>query len=135
MNNFVVSLATRIRPQMILYNIDGEIDAAEFQISLLERNTFLRDENNDPLFRVYFPIQTRNGKSRHWVVSLEPSIFREYNNVRGLYFQWNRIRFSEFVGVRQCRACSKFGHTAKNCDPGNEPKCASCGQFSQENHV
>ncbi|GBN71965.1 hypothetical protein AVEN_35142-1 [Araneus ventricosus] len=120
---------------MILHNIDGEIEAEELQIGLLEKNLFLRDENNDPLFRVDFPIQAGNGKGRHWVVSLEPSIFREFNNLRGLYFQWNRIRFSEFVGVRQCRACLKFGHTAKNCVPGNQPRCARCGEFGRENHV
>ncbi|GBM63919.1 hypothetical protein AVEN_131288-1 [Araneus ventricosus] len=135
MNNFVISLAVRRRPQMILYNIDGEIEAEELQIGLLEKNLFLRDENNYPLFRVDFPIQARNGKGRHWVVSLEPSIFREFNNLRGLYFQWNRIRFSEFVGVRQCRAYLKFGHTAKNCVPGNQPRCARCGEFGRENHV
>ncbi|GBO35177.1 hypothetical protein AVEN_56717-1 [Araneus ventricosus] len=33
------------------------------------------------------------------------------------------------------QAQSQSVHTAKNCDPGNQPKCARCGEFSQENHA
>ncbi|GBO13164.1 hypothetical protein AVEN_120201-1 [Araneus ventricosus] len=70
MNNFVISLAVRRRPQMILYNIDGEIEAEELQIGLLEKSLFLRDEKNDPLFRVDFryrlKIERPDSGWSHW---------------------------------------------------------------------
>ncbi|GBM32967.1 hypothetical protein AVEN_268881-1 [Araneus ventricosus] len=65
MNNFVISLAARRRPQMILYNIDGEIEAEELQIGLLEKNIFLRDENDDR-FRYRLEMEKADNVLSHW---------------------------------------------------------------------
>ncbi|GBN08132.1 hypothetical protein AVEN_16163-1 [Araneus ventricosus] len=46
-----------------------------------------------------------------------------------------RVRFTEFIGIRQCRTCGAFGHTAKYCDDRDNPQiCGNCSMLKTENH-
>ncbi|GBN31034.1 hypothetical protein AVEN_117875-1 [Araneus ventricosus] len=65
--------------------------------------------------------QARNKKSRHWVITIDQSIFKELWLKQCLYFNWSRVRFTEFIGIGQCRTCGVFGHTAKYCDDRDKP--------------
>ncbi|GBN79406.1 hypothetical protein AVEN_6175-1 [Araneus ventricosus] len=88
-----------------------------------------------PLVKVEFPIQARNKESRHWPVTIDQSIFKELWLKQGLYFNWSRVRFTEFVGIRQCRTCGVFGHTAKYCDDRDkQPICENFSMLKTENH-
>ncbi|GBN29670.1 hypothetical protein AVEN_235212-1 [Araneus ventricosus] len=79
----------------------------------------------------------RNKESRHWVVTIDPSIFKELRLKHGIYFNWSRIRFTEFIGASgsQCRTCAAFGHTAKYCEDRDKPPiCKNCSMLKTENH-
>ncbi|GBM04020.1 hypothetical protein AVEN_99210-1 [Araneus ventricosus] len=132
---FEITRAQKRKPQVIVYNIDKKIQAEELLEGLLQNNCFLYDANNVPLLKVEFPIQARNKESRHWVVTIDPSIFKELSLKQGLYFNWSRVRFTEFTGIRQCRTCGAFCHTAKYCDDRDKPPiCENCSMLKTENH-
>ncbi|GBL76180.1 hypothetical protein AVEN_234459-1 [Araneus ventricosus] len=114
---FEITRPQKRKPQVIVYNIDKK----ELLEGLLQKNCFLHDANNVPLVKVEFPIQARNKESRHWVVTIDPSIFKELWLKQFLYFNWSRVRFTEFIGIRQRRTCGVFGHTAKYCDDRDKP--------------
>ncbi|GBL85734.1 hypothetical protein AVEN_193181-1 [Araneus ventricosus] len=116
-------------PQLILYNVDKEIEMDILKEGLLSKNLFLADENNKTHFRVEFKIPARDKSNNHWVISVNPKKFIEIRDKGGLYFQWVKLRTSEFIGVKQCKQCFGFGHTAKVCDNTGEPKCDRCGEM------
>ncbi|GBM79953.1 hypothetical protein AVEN_113369-1 [Araneus ventricosus] len=132
---FEITRAQKCKTQVIIYNNDKKIQAEELLAGLLQKNCFLYDTNNLPLVKVEFPIQARNRKTRHWVVTLDPSIFKELWLKQSLYSDWFRVRFTEFIGIRQCRTCGAFGHTAKGCDDRDKPSiCDNFSQLITENH-
>ncbi|GBO37003.1 hypothetical protein AVEN_10470-1 [Araneus ventricosus] len=132
---FEITRAQKRKPQVIVYNIDKKIQAEELLEGLLQKNCFLYDGNNVPLVKIEFPIQARNKESRHWVITIDPSIFKDLWLKQGLYFNWSRVRFTEFIGIRQCRTCGAFGHTAKYCDDRDKPPiCENCSMLKTENH-
>ncbi|GBN77039.1 hypothetical protein AVEN_13190-1 [Araneus ventricosus] len=125
---FEMFIPPRRTPQLILYNVDKEIEMDILKEGLLSKNLFLADENNKPHFRVEFKIPARDKSNNHWVISVNPKKFIEIRDKGGLYFQWVKLRTSEFIGVKQCKQCFGFGHTTKVCDNTGEPKCDRCGE-------
>ncbi|GBN76015.1 hypothetical protein AVEN_66689-1 [Araneus ventricosus] len=125
---FEMFISPRRTPQLILYNVDKEMEMDILKEGLLSKNLFLADENNKPHFRVEFKIPAREKSNNHWVISVNPQKFLEIRDKGGLYFQWVKIRTSEFIGVKQCKQCFGFGHTTKVCDNTGEPKCDRCGE-------
>ncbi|GBL88833.1 hypothetical protein AVEN_158947-1 [Araneus ventricosus] len=132
---FEITREQKRKPQVIVYNIDKKIQAEELLEGLLQKNCFLYDADNVPLVKVEFPIQAQNKESRHWVITIDPSIFKELWLKQGLYFNWSRVRFTEFIGIRQCRTCGAFGHTSKYCDDRDKPPiCENYSMLKTENH-
>ncbi|GBL76477.1 hypothetical protein AVEN_53232-1 [Araneus ventricosus] len=132
---FEITRAQKREPQVIVYNIDKKIQAEELLEGLLQKNCFLHDANNVPLVKIEFPILARNKESRHWVVAIDPIIFKELWLKQGLYFNWSRVRFTEVIGIRQCRTCGAFGHRAKYYDDEDKPPIfENCSLLKTENH-
>ncbi|KAF8788014.1 hypothetical protein HNY73_009554 [Argiope bruennichi] len=116
-------------PQVILYNIEGDIEEEQLRTGLLEKNLFPGDGNNEPVFKVDFSIPGKRSNNKHWVISLPPNTFHEIKNKGGLYFGWHRVRTSEFISLKQCKNCLGFGHTTKYCDRKDETRCEGCGDI------
>ncbi|GBN11723.1 hypothetical protein AVEN_98774-1 [Araneus ventricosus] len=108
--NFTIVVATKRKPQIILYNVDQSILSQDLADGLIEKNSFMADANGLPLFRIEFSNPAINKDCRHWVLTVGPEIFREVRKLRGLYLQWSRVRFAEFVGIRQCSTCLIWLH-------------------------
>ncbi|GBN60851.1 hypothetical protein AVEN_269026-1 [Araneus ventricosus] len=125
-DGFDFVIPNRRSPQLIIYNVDGEVDQEQLKAGLLAKNITLADSANKPYFKVEFSIPARNSLKKHWVLSIDPKKFIEIKNKEGLYFQFSRLRTSEFISIRFCKRCFAYGHTTKNCDPKNEQKCDRC---------
>ncbi|GBM03325.1 hypothetical protein AVEN_251121-1 [Araneus ventricosus] len=97
---FEMFIPPRRTPQLILYNVDKEIEMDILKEGLLSKNLFLADENNKLHFRVEFKIPARDKSNNHWVISVNPKKFIEIRDKEGLYFQWVKLRTSEFIGVK-----------------------------------
>ncbi|GBO09447.1 hypothetical protein AVEN_174360-1 [Araneus ventricosus] len=134
LEKYDIVIPNRKAPQIILYNVDKEVEEGALKSGLLAKNITLADGNNKPYFQIDFSIPARNNKFNHWVLSVNPKKFSEIIAKEGLYFQFNRLRFKEFVSPRQCRKCFAFGHTTKNCDPKTEQRCDRCGDVRGKKH-
>ncbi|GBM40813.1 hypothetical protein AVEN_137319-1 [Araneus ventricosus] len=127
MDGFDFVIPNRRSPQLIIYNVDGEVDQEQLKAGILAKNITLAVSANKPYFKVEFSIPARNSLKKHWVLSIDPKKFIEIKNRKGLYFQFSPLRTSEFISIRFCKRCFAYGHTTKNCDPKNEQKCDRCG--------
>ncbi|GBM38671.1 hypothetical protein AVEN_37465-1 [Araneus ventricosus] len=114
-----------VDPRIILLGIDNDVDKDRLAKGLAAKNHFLYDVQNNPLFQIVFPIRAR--KTTNWVITLDPRIYKRVFGEPGLFFEWSRYRFDNFIGVKQCRHCRKFGHTTKWCPRSEEALCGNCG--------
>ncbi|GBN97831.1 Retrovirus-related Pol polyprotein from type-1 retrotransposable element R1 [Araneus ventricosus] len=121
-------------PQFILYNVPKEVEENTLKAGLLAKNIFLTDGNNKAQFKLEFNIPARDQRFSHWVMSVNPKKYEDFKNKEGLYFQFSRLRLSEFISVKQCRKCHAFGHTTKGCDPNNKQLCDKCGEIKEDRH-
>ncbi|GBN94414.1 hypothetical protein AVEN_241779-1 [Araneus ventricosus] len=134
LDKFDLVIPNRRTPQIILYNITRDVDQERLKIGLLAKNIFLADSTNKPHFKVEFKISARNPRFNHWVLSINPKKFNDIMNKEGLYFQFSRLRFAEFISIRQCRKCFGFGHTTSKCDPQEKQHCDKCSEIKEEGH-
>ncbi|GBN99422.1 hypothetical protein AVEN_21713-1 [Araneus ventricosus] len=112
-DRFTVSRPKRRRPQIIILGVDNAVDKDRLTKGLLAKKHFLADSKNNPLIETVFSIKAR--RSTNWGVSVDPGIYKMIFDQPGLYFEFSRLRFDNFFGVKQCRHCRCFGHTTKWC--------------------
>ncbi|GBN62491.1 hypothetical protein AVEN_161543-1 [Araneus ventricosus] len=134
LEGFDLVIPNRRTPQIILYNITRDIEQETLKSGLLAKNLFLADSSNKPHFRVEFKIAARNPRFNHWVLSVNPKMFNDIMNKEGLYFQFSRLRFAEFISIRQCRKCFGFGLTTSKYDPREKQHCDKCSEIKEEGH-
>ncbi|GBL53286.1 hypothetical protein AVEN_186435-1 [Araneus ventricosus] len=127
LSSFEFSIPPRRSPQIIVYNVDKKVEPDVFKKGLLAKNLFLADANNAPKFKAEFNIPSRNKELVHWILTINPKNFHEIMDKEGLYFEFSRLRFSEFIGIKQCKKCFLFGHTTKQCKEETPRKCDNCG--------
>ncbi|GBL99476.1 hypothetical protein AVEN_68767-1 [Araneus ventricosus] len=113
------------RPQIIILGLPKDVDKERLIKGLSSKNHYLCDVNNKPLFEVKFSIRVRF--NTNWVVSVDPSVYKRLFEFQGLYFEFTRLRFDNFFGIKQCRHCRKFGRTTKWCPRAQEVLCGNCG--------
>ncbi|GBN56914.1 hypothetical protein AVEN_170019-1 [Araneus ventricosus] len=122
---FTVSRPKRRRPQIIILGVDNSVDKDRLLKGLLAKNHFLADSKNHALIDIIFPIKAR--RSTNWVASVDPGIYKLIFDQPGLYFEFSRLRFDNFFGVKQCHHCKRFGHTTKWCPRKEDTFCTRCG--------
>ncbi|GBL82180.1 hypothetical protein AVEN_252374-1 [Araneus ventricosus] len=131
---FDIVTPNRRSPQFLLYNVPKEVEENVLKAGLLAKNITLADGNNRPQFSLEFIIPAKDKRYNHWVMSINPKRYEEFRSKEGLYFQFTRLRLTEFISVKQCKKCFAFGYTTKGCDPSNKQLCDRCGEIKEENH-
>ncbi|KAF8768472.1 hypothetical protein HNY73_021289 [Argiope bruennichi] len=117
-NSFDLTTPGPRSPQIIIYNIEGEIDEEGLYKGLLEKNLFLGDSENKPNFKIEFSIPAKRKDQKHWVLTVPPKLFHDVNTKGGLYFGWHKIRAAEFLSVKQCRNCWAWPHKLNTVTEG-----------------
>lgn len=130
-DNYSCSKPQKRRPQIIIFGLDNSVDRAGLQDSLGIKNHYLLDERNRPRYSVDFPVKGK--RSTHWVVSLDPAIYKMIWREGGLYHGLSRHRFDNFFSVRQCRHCRRYGHIARFCPQADASLCDGCGLDHETN--
>ncbi|GBM72105.1 hypothetical protein AVEN_80772-1 [Araneus ventricosus] len=111
---FEIYISRKRRPPFILYNVEKELKNKDDLLNwLLAKSVVLADRNNRPLIKINFKIPARNTKFNFSVLTVEPEILFTLIAKEGLYFQFNRFCFTEFINVKLCKHCFGYGHNIK----------------------
>lgn len=113
------------KPRLILFNVNKTLKKEEIKTALVNQNQLLSSGS----FTVDFPLKGSSGT--HWVLSIDPQIYRVVEEEQGLYVGFERIRFREFISIRLCTNCGRYGHTRKVCTPERKV-CLKCGKVHEE---
>ncbi|GBN68060.1 hypothetical protein AVEN_100099-1 [Araneus ventricosus] len=123
--HFDVSRPKKRFPQVVLIGVPRDVDKERFSKGLSAKNIFLCDSTNKPLFELNFSMKTRYASN--WVMTVNPTIYKRLFDESGLFFEFTRLKFDNFYGIKQCKHCCKFGHTTKWCPRSKEAICVKCG--------
>ncbi|GBN95823.1 hypothetical protein AVEN_118860-1 [Araneus ventricosus] len=100
---------TKFNPKIIIYRVSEDIDVKEGLVKLKEQNVELEEA---VLTHEYFQ-KTRNGTN--WIISIDPKSFFKILKTGKINYGWQRYSVREYLKVKQCFKCYKFGHLAKVC--------------------
>ncbi|GBO28272.1 hypothetical protein AVEN_152749-1, partial [Araneus ventricosus] len=123
--HFEITRPKKRNPQIILIGVPRDVDKERLSKGLSAKNIFLNDSTNKPLFELNFSMKTRFASN--WVMSIDPTIYKRLFGESGLFFEFTRLRFDNFYGIKQCKHCCKFGHTTKWCPSAKQVLCTKCG--------
>ncbi|GBO15243.1 hypothetical protein AVEN_202766-1 [Araneus ventricosus] len=138
-------------PHIMVYDIEkcGEgVTREEEEQSFLEKvkkSNLLPEGEMKVLFR-----KKGSGNREHWVISMEPVLFKQIKGEKRIQFGFGSFRFREFLEPMKCFRCHKFGHGRKTCVvdkdlcskcPGmhsfrecksTAPVCRNCREFNRK---
>ena len=73
------------------------------------------------------PNVTTNDKTNTWVLEVSPKIWQIIKNRRSLHFGWTACRFNEYLYIKRCYRCQRFGHISTECkDSASGEVCGGC---------
>lgn len=81
-------------------------------------------------FIVKFPLKSRDNSTQHWVLEVEPAVFKKLMRERRLYLKWSIINFKEYLRETRCFNCNRYGHISQNCP--NPKTCTNRGNIGHE---
>ncbi|GBO39966.1 hypothetical protein AVEN_184947-1 [Araneus ventricosus] len=124
-DHFDITRPKKRSPQIILIGVPRDVDKDRLCKGLSAKNIFLCDSSNKPLFELNFSMKTRFASN--WAMTIDPAIYKRLFGESGLFFEFTRLRFDNFYGIKQCKHCCKFGHTTKWCPSAKQALCMKCG--------
>ncbi|GBO17200.1 hypothetical protein AVEN_198958-1, partial [Araneus ventricosus] len=111
-------------PQILIYDIekcDGDREVNEkLFISKIRESNDLPEGDIKVLFR-----KKGKGSLEHWVLSVDPAIFKSIKDLKWLCCGFGSYKFKEHLEPLRCFHCHRFGHQKKNCDI-EKPQCQRC---------
>lgn len=113
-------------PKVVLYNIPQRMTKDEVKEALAGQNAIFTDEE----FEILFPMKSKVKDSNHWVVEVNPGLFKTLMRKPKVYVDWSVIGLKEFLRETRCYNCNRFGHVAKHCK--NQKSCRNCGGSDHE---
>ena len=122
-----------LNPQVMIHNIDLDIPKEEI-ISNIRRynpNIDFWVKNEDDI-KLVFEKNNRNGWAKFAVITVTPEIFEAIVRAKfQIYMPGVCLAANQFLSVRQCTKCCRYGHLKKECKHQNEV-CGDCGQDGHE---
>ncbi|GBM81846.1 hypothetical protein AVEN_107939-1 [Araneus ventricosus] len=113
-------------PHIMVYDIEKcgeettrEIEEQSFLKKVKESNS-LPDGEMKVLFR-----KKGSGSREHWIISMDPAIFKQIKGEKRIQFGFGSFRFKEFIEPMRCFRCHKYGHGKKTCMVDTE-HCSKC---------
>ncbi|GBN84698.1 hypothetical protein AVEN_33214-1 [Araneus ventricosus] len=102
-------------PQILIYDIEKcEGSRGEIEKLFISK---IRESNNLPEGDIKVLLKKKvKGSLEHWVLSMDPAIFKEIKDLKWLCCDIEPLR---------CFNCHRFGHQKKNCDI-TKPQCQRC---------
>lgn len=103
-----------------MFNVPAEADETE----MCRRQSEFRDLDNDAIkFKCSIPSR-RNSTKKAMVVETSPSVHLQLMSQYAWLDGFDKYPVDNFIPVRRCTNCQRFGHNAKQCQ--DEPRCGKC---------
>lgn len=122
--NYIIKKAEKLRPKIIVYNLQSELEDEEISNCLEAQNDLLKESN----CKIEFIMKSTRGKNA--IISLEPESFNQIIKKGNVNIKWGRYNIREYIKQLQCYNCYKYGHLAKFCRA--KKKCRNCGSEEHE---
>jgi len=118
----------RIKPSLIMYDVEKEFRSEELQQELLWKNIDnITEENVDEIskkvkFKHCFGV--KNSNTVNWIVQLDEGLWRQLVARAKVYMNWRVHNVKEYINMVRCYKC--HGHIAKFCS--QDEFCEKCGE-------
>lgn len=122
--NFTIRKAAKIKPKIIIYDVNEEIDDEEIINGMDAQN----DLPDDSELKIEFNMKGKKGENV--VVSMKPEAFNQLISKGKVNIKWGRYNLREFLKPMQCFNCYRYGHLAKFCK--QKKKCQNSCSDSHE---
>ena len=113
-------------PLIILKNVQKIQDLVTIPTDLCQINPQLEGMERD--IKVLFATKTTT-QTHNVYLRVSPQVYQQFVKTNNnLFLNFESIKWSKTVHVRQCQNCLKFNpdHRTKDCT--NDPKCKTCGK-------
>lgn len=116
--NYVIKKAEKLRPKIIVYTLQSELEDEEIINCLEAQNGILKESN----CKLEFIMKSSRGKNA--IIALESESFNQIIKKGKINIKWGRFNIREYIRPLQCYNCYKYGHLAKFCRA--KKKCRNC---------
>ncbi|GBN68707.1 hypothetical protein AVEN_173969-1 [Araneus ventricosus] len=119
----------KFNPKVIIYRVGENFDIEEGLSKLKEQN----EEFDEAEVKHEFLQKTKFGTN--WVISTDPKSFYKIMKTGKVNCGWQRHNIREYLKVKQCYKCYRFGHLARFCKNITDDRklCSKCGQVGHRN--
>jgi len=120
----------RVKPSLIIYDVEKEFRAEELKQQLLWKNIDNVTEGNyneiskEVEFRHCF--NTKNSNRVNWIVQLNGDLWKQLVAKAKVYMNWRVHNIKEYINVVRCFKCHGYEHIAKFCN--QDDLCEKCGE-------
>jgi hypothetical protein len=134
-NEFTAKVPTKRFPGIVVKNVDESIDEEGVVDEIVAKNVELNDyfvnnkkEKISENIICKFKFRRRQNETTNtWVLEISPNVWNILRNRRSIYMGWNACRFEEYLYIKRCYHCQRFGHISNECkDKELAEICGNC---------
>ncbi|XP_023234191.1 uncharacterized protein LOC111638375 [Centruroides sculpturatus] len=130
-NKIKCRVAGKRQPKIILLNVPNSLPEEDIIEIMIRQNDIWRGLDEDNLIkdcRLTSIIKSKRseGKSRHIIITVTPTIRNFLMKNKNIALQWYSIQVDDYIPIQRCFQCCGFGHWARDCKESQ--KCSHCSK-------
>lgn len=120
----------RLRPRMIVYDVERDLSEADFKECVRLQNTELDAIVFEERFKILFKTGRRESGLVHYIIECDTGLRARFHDRGRIYINYDSCKVRDFLRVTRCYKCSGLGHVAKYCK--DNELCSYC---AEEGHL
>ncbi|XP_023240073.1 uncharacterized protein LOC111638575 [Centruroides sculpturatus] len=127
---FSASKKTKRKPLVQIHHVCSNLNKEELINTVTAQNDNLKNilEEKDQILQPLFSFRSKadSAQEKTWVFLTSPQVHQSLLKNRRVYIGLRSHQVLNYLGIKQCYNCCKFGHIASKCVP-EQPACSHCG--------